>query len=560
MDVVGSNRSASPRSRRDAGKRRRPSGEPPPLPRNLGLSGRVWVGLGALLIAIVALVIVYEGPSSGFDRLNTALLRRLVAVRTGLVTTVLLGVNNGLASRWPIRILRLGTIAALLGWRRWRHLLVFLGTVVLVEVAAYQLSILVASPRPLGVRIIGRWNGFSFPSPPVAALAVTLTGMTYSLLPQGRPRTIGKWGTGAILLAVWFARMYLAVDHPTDDLAAIVLGMGIPVVAFRFFAPNDAFPVTYRRGRAAHLDVGGRRGEAIRQGVLDQLGLTVVEAKPVGLEGSGGSTPLRLQIAATETEPERFVFAKLYAKSHVRADRSYKLGRAILYGALEDEAPFQTVRRFVEYEDYTLRLMYDEGLPAPKPFGIVEITPEREYMIVMEFFAGAREIGEAEVDDQVIDGGLRLIRRLWDAGLAHRDIKPANLMVRDGKVLLIDVFFVQVRPSQWRQAVDLANMMLVLAVRTDAARVYNQALKYFTADEIAEAFAATRGVASQTQLRAMLKNDGRDLLGDFRALAPGRRSVAIQRWSVRRLALSLAVVLASVVVAIIVVESWSVVA
>jgi tRNA A-37 threonylcarbamoyl transferase component Bud32 len=518
------------------------------------------VGLGALLIAIVALVIVYEGPSSGFDRLNTALLRRLVAVRTGLVTTVLLGVNNGLASRWPIRILRLGTIAALLGWRRWRHLLVFLGTVVLVEVAAYQLSILVASPRPLGVRIIGRWNGFSFPSPPVAALAVTLTGMTYSLLPQGRPRTIGKWGTGAILLAVWFARMYLAVDHPTDDLAAIVLGMGIPVVAFRFFAPNDAFPVTYRRGRAAHLDVGGRRGEAIRQGVLDQLGLTVVEAKPVGLEGSGGSTPLRLQIAATETEPERFVFAKLYAKSHVRADRSYKLGRAILYGALEDEAPFQTVRRFVEYEDYTLRLLQDFGIPTPVPFGIVEITPEREYMIVMEFFAGAREIGEAEVDDQVIDGGLRLIRRLWDAGLAHRDIKPANLMVRDGKVLLIDVFFVQVRPSPWRQAVDLANMMLVLAVRTDAARVYNQALKYFTADEIAEAFAATRGVASPTQLRAMLKNDGRDLLGDFRALAPGRRSVAIQRWSVRRLALSLAVVLASVVVAIIVVESWSVVA
>ena len=50
-------------------------------------------------------------------------------------------------------------------------------------------------------------------------------------------------------------------------------------------------------------------------------------------------------------------------------------------------------------------------------------------MIVMEFFAGAREIGEAEVDDQVIDSGLRLIRQLWDAGLAHRDIKPAKTAV-----------------------------------------------------------------------------------------------------------------------------------
>jgi hypothetical protein len=48
----------------------------------------------------------------------------------------------------------------------------------------------------------------------------------------------------------------------------------------------------------------------------------------------------------------------------------------------------------------------------------VEITPEREYLIVMEFFTGAQEIGTAQVDDRVIDSGLLLIRRLWDAELA----------------------------------------------------------------------------------------------------------------------------------------------
>src|SRR5438874_13076393 len=147
----------------------------------------------------------------------------------------------------------------------------------------------------------------------------------------------------------------------------------------------------------------------------------------------------------------------------------------------------------------------------------------------MEFFDGAVELGDAEVDDGVIDEGLRLIRKLWDAGLAHRDVKPANLMVRDGKVLLIDVFFAQVRPSPWRQAVDLGNMMLVLAVRTDAERVYERALRFFAPDEIAEAFAATRGVASPTQLRAFMKRDPRDLLGQFRQLAPPRRQIVIQR-------------------------------
>ena len=123
-------------------------------------------------------------------------------------------------------------------------------------------------------------------------------------------------------------------------------------------------------------------------------------------------------------------------------------------------------------------------------------------MILMEFFEDAVEIGDAEVDETIIDEGLLLIRHMWESGLAHRDVKPANLMVQDGHLKLIDVFFVQIRPSPWRQAVDLANMMLVLALRTDPDTVYQRALRYFTEDELAEAFAAARGVAIPTQLRA----------------------------------------------------------
>ena len=93
----------------------------------------------------------------------------------------------------------------------------------------------------------------------------------------------------------------------------------------------------------------------------------------------------------------------------------------------------------------------------------------------MDFFDDAVEIGDAEIDAHVIDEGLAMIRRMWDVGLAHRDIKPANLMVQRGELKLIDVFFVQVRPSPWRQAVDLANMMLVLALRSDARTVYDAA-------------------------------------------------------------------------------------
>ena len=181
-------------------------------------------------------------------------------------------------------------------------------------------------------------------------------------------------------------------------------------------------------------------------------------------------------------------------------------------------------------------------------------------MIVMEFFDGAVEIGEADIDETVIEQGLVLIRDMWDEGLAHRDVKPANLMVRDQELKVIDVFFVQVRPSPWRQAVDLANMMLVLGLRSDADTVYRHALHYFTPDEIAEAFAATRGVASPTQLRSMLKDDGRDLAERFRALAPTRQPVRIQRWSLRRIALTVAVLAGALLFATIVAQNWTVLA
>jgi tRNA A-37 threonylcarbamoyl transferase component Bud32 len=328
------------------------------------------------------------------------------------------------------------------------------------------------------------------------------------------------------------------------------------VDAYRWFAPNDVSPVTYRRGKTAHLDATGRRGEAIRAAVLDQLGFRVLDIVPIGLAGSGGSTPLRLTLA-TEDGSKRYAFAKLYARNHVRADRWYKLGRQILYGALEDETPFGTVRRFVEYEDYTLRLMQDYDLGTPEPLGVVEITPEREYMIVMEFFHGALELGDAEVDESIVEQGLLLVRRLWESGLAHRDIKPANLMVQETNLRLIDVFFVQVRPSPWRQAVDLANMMLVLALRSDAATVYRLALQWFSPEEIAEAFAATRGVASPTQLRSMMKQDGRDLIAEFRALAPHREPVRIQRWSVRRLLLTVWVLFLGFIALSLVLENWA---
>jgi membrane-associated phospholipid phosphatase/tRNA A-37 threonylcarbamoyl transferase component Bud32 len=468
---------------------------------------------------------------------------------------------TGLHSGWRINALQVAAFPAswlaskILAWcivvpllvfRRIRHLVVYIVALAVTSQLALVLSVVLKRPRPFGVVIDGSWNGYALPSIQVAMLAASLVSVLYVLVPEGRWRQRGKWAATAIVALAGLARVALGLDAPTDVLLGAVIGVTVPLLAFRWFTPNEVFPVSYRRGRTAHLDVGGARGQAIRRALADQLGLVVEEVKPFGLAGSAGSTPLRITVKG---DPPTVLFGKLYARSHLRSDRWYKLGRELLYGRLEDEKAFNTVGRLVQQEDYALRLLRDAGLPTPAPHGVVELTPEREYLITFEFFDDAKELGEGEVDEAIIDQGLGIIRKLWDAGLAHRDVKPANLLVRHGRMVLIDVAFVQAHPSPWRQAVDLANMMLCLALRSDPRLVYQRALRQFSVEEITEAFAATRGLTMPSQLRHLMRAEGRDLHAEFLELLPERpRPIAIQRWSIRRIGLAVLTLLFAAVI------------
>ena len=519
---------------------RRPTGGAPPLPKKIGFTGALWLAL--ILVVVVSGCIWLHFDATALNRFDAVIGDAIVSLRTSWLDGPMRWLNT-VGSRGGLAILVLLITAAAAYFGRWRHLLMFLIALAILELASQGLVALAQRPRPFDVTAIAPWESYSAPDVPITGLALALMGAAYMLVVPGRPRLLAKVGAGVVLALAAFIRIYLGIDHFTDALFAAILGIAVPIALFRAFAPQEVYPISYgKRGKSAHLDVSGRRGEAIRSAMSQQLGLTVLDMKPVGLEGSGGSTPLKMRVV-DDAGVERSVFSKLYAKSHVRADRWYKFGRSLLYGRLEDETPFKTVRRFVEYEDYTLRLLGEYGFNTPAALGVVEITPDQEYLIAMEFFENSVEIGEAEIDDQVIDDGLQMIRRMWDVGLAHRDIKPANLMVQDGRLRLIDVFFVQVRPSPWRQAVDLGNMMLVLALRSDAQTVYDHALRYFTPEELSEAFAATRGVASPSQLRQYLKADGRKLLEKFRSMVPERRPIAIQRWSWRRICMLVLTVL-----------------
>jgi tRNA A-37 threonylcarbamoyl transferase component Bud32/membrane-associated phospholipid phosphatase len=536
-------------------RRRRPTGAPPPLPRHLQTSGVGWLIAWVLLVGLT--ILIFAGGLRGLAVDVTVADDAVVGWLVGIQAPGLVGAWRALAalsSGWMINGLALVLVLALLVLKRFRHLIVVLVVAELVTVLAENaVGPIAQRPRPFGVVIRTSWGGWALPSLQVAFFATALVAVLYTLVPEGRWRNLGKWVVAALVTLTAIGRMALGAEAPTDVLVAAAMGVAVPLLAFRLFTPSEVFPVAYRRGRSAHLDVGGARGVAIRRGLEDQLGLVVTEVKPFGLAGSAGSTPLQITVAG---DPPLQLFGKLYAASHLRADRWYKLGRELLYGRLEDEKPFNTVRRLVQQEDYALRLCRDAGLPSPRPDGYVELTPEREYLLVTEFFAGATEVGEAEADEQIIDDGLGIVRRMWDAGLAHRDIKPANLLVRDGRMLLIDVAFIEARPSPWRQAVDLANMMLCLALRSSPELVYQRALRQFSVEEISEGFAAARGLALPSQLRRMLRAQGRDLHAEFVRLLPSPpQPIRIQRWSLRRIGLWLLVLALLVLVGNTIVES-----
>lgn len=164
--------------------RRRPSGEPPPLPRSLETTGRSLVLLTSALV-VLWVVAVVSGVGRSITLAEQAFIDWVAGLRTGTLTQLALAVH-ALGSLWVVRVLRWSTVLALVAFRRFRHLFVFLGTSLavtgLVTVAQYLLQ----RPRPLDVVILGSWEGFSHPSRPMANLAVSSMAVLYTLIPQGR--------------------------------------------------------------------------------------------------------------------------------------------------------------------------------------------------------------------------------------------------------------------------------------------------------------------------------------------------------------------------------------
>ncbi|MCI0632320.1 MAG: hypothetical protein L0206_00115 [Actinobacteria bacterium] len=117
--------------------------------------------VGYFIVVLVG-VAIFPSFQDLFDRFDAQRSRWLVEVRTPWLTDVAL-VVNGLAAVWTIRALRWFTIAVLIGFRRWRHLFVFLGAIVVTEVLVYLMTQVIGRERPFGIEVLAGWQGFAMP-------------------------------------------------------------------------------------------------------------------------------------------------------------------------------------------------------------------------------------------------------------------------------------------------------------------------------------------------------------------------------------------------------------
>jgi PAP2 superfamily protein len=201
-------------------RRRRPTGEPPPLPHHLQTSGIRW--LVAMVVLVALTIAVFARGMRGLAVEVTVIDDAVVGWRGRLQGPGLVGLWRALAalsSWWVLNIVLYGLIVALLVLRRFRHLIIWLVlTNLLALVGASILGPVAQRPRPFGVEIREGWGGWAMPSMHLTYLALGLVTLLYTLVPEGRWRNTGKWVAVGLITLNALGRMALGADAPTDVL------------------------------------------------------------------------------------------------------------------------------------------------------------------------------------------------------------------------------------------------------------------------------------------------------------------------------------------------------
>ena len=184
--------------------------------------------LFGMATAAIFVLMAYHGTHADIQRIDSAFLRRMLAVRSGPLTAVAKVLNTlGLVYvTLPVRI----AIAGFLAWRRrWWHFAAFVSAVVLSEASIGTIKSLYDRARPPGSLVAT--SGASFPSGHAVAATVTVVAAVIALFPEGWGRY--WWGAVAVVfsLLMGLSRAYLAAHWLSDAVAGLLLGTSFALIS-----------------------------------------------------------------------------------------------------------------------------------------------------------------------------------------------------------------------------------------------------------------------------------------------------------------------------------------
>src|SRR5262249_31266089 len=128
-----------------AGRQRRPTGAPPPLPHRITVSTTAWLALAAILVTGGVVASEQSPRRRAVDHADTWLLRQFAAARTPWLTHVANAINATGLDWAPF--VGVAVVVLTIVFRRWRHLLVLLLGLFFLETAGDLIYYGLSRPR-----------------------------------------------------------------------------------------------------------------------------------------------------------------------------------------------------------------------------------------------------------------------------------------------------------------------------------------------------------------------------------------------------------------------------
>jgi tRNA A-37 threonylcarbamoyl transferase component Bud32 len=146
---------------------------------------------------------------------------------------------------------------------------------------------------------------------------------------------------------------------------------------------------------------------------------------------------------------------------------------------------YEDPRDMACFERENLLKLREHGVRVPDVYGIHRLGGD-DYMIVMEFIEGM-PLSHVPMNENLVGQVFRALRTIHDHGMFHGDVKLDNFMCAKGQIVVFDSL--RIGPGELRDALafDLACAICALAQKAPLAMVLQEAKKYYSDREIADA-------------------------------------------------------------------------